>query len=639
DESFPYDSVPWQQNTNQPPGSLSVVTTVWGVTNTSQSQVLANHMANGGNPMNPGGSHPMGQGGVSGNNQGMNSPQYPGQQQQFPNKGQQNQQNQAYMQQGLYGPNKGQQNQAYMQQGLYGPNKGQQNQAYIQQGLYGPNKGQQNQAYMQQGLYGPNKGQQNQAYMQQGLYGPNKGQQNQAYMQQGLYGRQGYHEGGGGFGGNYPGGLNSGPGGMGMPPDSRPPGEFTQPAAAAAAAAVAAAAATATATATATVAAMRQDTQNKDMNQYGPISSSFQMGPNQAYQNQFMNQGPGGPRGPPSLPGNMGPGPGPGMNLSHMGMNQPRAQGMGPFGSQGGERMLQQGYPGPRPQGMGIQGMKRPYPGEPNYGGQQYGPGPNSQGFPQQQSQYPTHTPNPSRSLPSPNYPGQRMPGGQQIQGQYPPPGGAMGQYYKQEPFNGQSNTFSGSGYQYSQGNMNGPPRPMGNYPHSPVLGNPTPPMTPGSSIPPYLSPNQDVKPPFPPDIKPNIIALPPLPANPNEELRLTFPVRDGVVLEPFRLEHNLAVSNHVFHLRPSVHQTLMWRSDLELQFKCYHHEDRQMNTNWPASVQVTVNATPLTIERGDNKTSPQAPAPENTSANQEEHPSRSQSPLRSCLLLCGVLY
>lgn len=131
----------------------------------------------------------------------------------------------------------------------------------------------------------------------------------------------------------------------------------------------------------------------------------------------------------------------------------------------------------------------------------------------------------------------------------------------------------------------------MGNYPHSPVPGNPTPPMTPGSNIPPYLSPNQDVKPPFPPDIKPNITALPPPPgqsrgkytpekktttcftlskvspmlffthtANHNEELRLTFPVRDGVVLEPFRLEHNLAVSNHVFHLRPSVHQTLMWR-------------------------------------------------------------------------------
>uniref|UniRef100_A0A671XNA8 Zinc finger MIZ-type containing 1 n=1 Tax=Sparus aurata TaxID=8175 RepID=A0A671XNA8_SPAAU len=453
DGSFPYDSVPWQQNTNQPPGSLSVVTTVWGVTNTSQSQVLGNPMANNNNPMNPGG-NPMGSG-MSGNNPGMNSPQFPGPQQQF----------------------------------------------------------------------------------------PNKGNSNQAYMQQGMYGRPNY-PGGGGFGGNYPGGPNAGPGGMGIPPHSRPPSDFTQPAAAAAAAAVAAAAATATATATATVAAL-QETQNKDMNQYGP------MAPNQAYNSQFMNQP--GPRGPPSLPGNMGTG----MNASNMsgppmGMNQPRGQGMGPFTAHG-QRMPQQGYAGPRPQGMGMQGIKRPYPGEPNYGGQQYGP--NSQ-FPNQQGQYPT--PNASRPLPSPNYPGQRMPG-QQL--------------------------------------------PVGNYPHSPVPGNPTPPMTPGSNIPPYLSPNQDVKPPFPPDIKPNITALPP-PANHNEELRLTFPVRDGVVLEPFRLEHNLAVSNHVFHLRPSVHQTLMWRSDLELQFKCYHHEDRQMNTNWPASVQVSVNATPLTIERGDNKTS-----------------------------------
>ncbi|KAF0022529.1 hypothetical protein F2P81_025155 [Scophthalmus maximus] len=93
-------------------------------------------------------------------------------------------------------------------------------------------------------------------------------------------------------------------------------------------------------------------------------------------------------------------------------------------------------------------------------------------------------------------------------------------------------------------------------------------------------------------------------PGNPSDDLRLTFPVRDGVVLEPFRLEHNLAVSNHVFQLRDSVYKTLIMRPDLELQFKCYHHEDRQMNTNWPASVQVSVNATPLTIERGDNKTS-----------------------------------
>lgn len=66
--------------------------------------------------------------------------------------------------------------------------------------------------------------------------------------------------------------------------------------------------------------------------------------------------------------------------------------------------------------------MLRP---QPNYGGQQYGP--NGQ-FPNQQGQYPN--PNANRPLPSPNFAGQRMPG-QQLQGPYPPPGGAMGQYYK----------------------------------------------------------------------------------------------------------------------------------------------------------------------------------------------------------------
>ena len=30
-----------------------------------------------------------------------------------------------------------------------------------------------------------------------------------------------------------------------------------------------------------------------------------------------------------------------------------------------------------------------------------------------------------------------------------------------------------------------------------------------------------------------------------------------------------------------------MFRPDLELQLKCFHHEDRSMNTNWPSSVQV----------------------------------------------------
>lgn len=53
----------------------------------------------------------------------------------------------------------------------------------------------------------------------------------------------------------------------------------------------------------------------------------------------------------------------------------------------------------------------------------------------------------------------------------------------------------------------------------------------------------------------------------PCDELRLTFPVRDGVVLEPFRLQHNLAVSNHAFQLRDSVYKTLMLRCA-----RCTHH-------------------------------------------------------------------
>ncbi|KAL6475794.1 hypothetical protein MHYP_G00168340 [Metynnis hypsauchen] len=480
DGPYPYDSVPWQPSTNQAPGSVSVVTTVWGVNNTSQSQVLGNPMGNPSPHMNPGG-NPMA-GGMTGP---MNPGPFPGQQQQF-----------------------------------------------------------------------------------------SKAGGSEGYIQQGIYGRSTY-PGTGGYGGSYGGGNN------GINPNSRPPSDFSQPAAAAAAAAVAAAAATATATATATVAAL-QETQNKDMSQYGPVCSSFQMG-TQPYGGQFM-----GPRGPPALQEGLGGPP--------MGMGQPRMP-MGQMGHYGGpgQRL---GYHGNRPQSLPMHGMKRPYPGEVNYTGQQCGP--NGQ-FPPQQGQYPA--PTSSRPLPSPTYPSQRLPQGQNP-GQYPPSGPGMGHFFKQEPFNSQSSAhnFSGS-FQYSQGTMNEPPRPMGNYPHSPMPGNPTPPMTPGNNIPLYLSPSQDVKPPFPADIKPSMSSLPP-PGGCGEELRLNFTVRDGVVLEPFRLEHNLAVSNHVFHLRPSVHQTLMWRSDLELQFKCYHHEDRQMNTNWPASVQVSVNANPLTIERGDNKTS-----------------------------------
>ncbi|XP_054630586.1 zinc finger MIZ domain-containing protein 2-like isoform X2 [Dunckerocampus dactyliophorus] len=478
----------WQQPTNQPTGSLSVVTTVWGVTNPSASQGL------GGGVMGPG-ANPAG------------------------------------------GP---------MMQGPGGP------------GMVG----------------GPG------GYMGQQSYGePTK-----AYLNQGVYGRPsgGYVGGPGAYGGS----------------GSQGTADFTQ----AAAAAVAAAAATATATATATVAAI-QEKQNQEMN-YGQMGGS-------AYNNQFMAHSV--PRGPPAVaPGGMGLGPGRGpASMSPM------------YGPGGGTQRVtqhpnyapvsQQGHLRP-PQGLKRAYNSEAFPGMSQHYGVPVGSGPGAAagsmsisgvGGPPGTGPYPQYHPGPAsqRTGSAPSYQIHKMP-----LPQYPPSGPPTSQYYKQEQFNGQ--TAGGAVGVYNSFNPpSGPGRGLPSYPSSPLPGNPTPPITPGSSMAlPYMSPDTgDIKPSsFLPDVKPNMTGLAPPPptGNPSDDLRLTFPVRDGVVLEPFRLEHNLAVSNHVFQLKDSVYKTLVLRPDLELQFKCYHHEDRQMNTNWPASVQVSVNASPLTIERGDNKTS-----------------------------------
>ncbi|XP_048099229.1 zinc finger MIZ domain-containing protein 2-like isoform X1 [Alosa alosa] len=397
---------------------------------------------------------------------------------------------------------------------------------------------------------------------------------NKGYMQQGVYGRGGGgYQSGPGYGGSYSG---NGGGSMGMPPHGARSTDFTQ---AAAAAAVAAAAATATATATATVAAI-QEKQNQEMN-YG------QMGNPGPYSSQFLP--PSGSRYPPG----MGPSRPPSMgSVFAQGQRMPHHPSYS-VGQQGPPRL--------------PQGLKRPYNSE-GYPGPPYGQGPGPGPYPGQPMQYS------GQASSSPSYPAVQQQGNI---GQYPPAPGNPGQYYKAEQFNGPGNTSlntlagsAGGPYNtFNQVTVNGPGRALPNYPSSPLPGNPTPPMTPGSSMAPYMSPGHDVKSPYLSDVKPNVTTLqppapPPPTANQVDELRLTFPVRDGVVLEPFRLEHNLAVSNHVYQLRETVFKTLMMRPDLELQFKCYHHEDRQMNTNWPASVQVSVNATPLTIERGDNKTS-----------------------------------
>ncbi|XP_040474235.1 zinc finger MIZ domain-containing protein 2 isoform X1 [Falco naumanni] len=485
DGSFAYEAVPWQPSTNQPAGSLSVVTTVWGVSNTSQSQVF-------GSPIGPGGSS-------------SSTPLLPS---------------------------------------MAGTGSGMSSPPFLPQQPFAEGA-------------------------------PGKG-----YVQPGVYGRSTYPS-GPGFTASYA-GSPGGPGGMGLPSHaSRPPTDFTQ---AAAAAAVAAAAATATATATATVAAL-QEKQSQELSQYGTI------GAGQPFSSQFLPHA--GPRGaasmsPAGMAGVMAP-----SGVSPVSMSPARVPGTSPL--YGGQRMPQHAYPGPPPsQQLPRQSLKRAYSNE-GYPAQQYLQGGQ---YAAAGAQYAPSAPQPS--APSASYPGHRL---QQGMGQYLSTSGNAGPYYKPaDQFNGQSTGFS----TYSQAAINGPGRSLPGYPSSPLAGNPTPPMTPGSGIPSYASPGQDVKSPFLPDMKPSVTSLHPSPSGPapGEELRLTFPVRDGVVLEPFRLQHNLAVSNHVFQLRDSVYKTLMMRPDLELQFKCYHHEDRQMNTNWPASVQVSVNATPLTIERGDNKTS-----------------------------------
>ncbi|PVD39460.1 hypothetical protein C0Q70_02091 [Pomacea canaliculata] len=370
--------------------------------------------------------------------------------------------------------------------------------------------------------------------------------------------------------------LHGDPGSSGYPPTPNTPGssapnstvgEYTAPPGALSAAAFVAAAATATATATATASmvALQEQQNQQQMNMQMSMSQQYapqvQMGPGQS---PYGPQYPGMPstqRHPGAMQMSHGPGPGPGPMANKAGPMMIYHQQRRPSHTQPLTTVPK--YPlclqfGPSPGQMQYQNHTQ-YPGKPQYP--------------------PTQQP-----LPSPNYsmahqsmrpvgpgPGP-YPNGQNpymMQSQFPPSRPPTQPAYGQYP--GQQNNFQ----------------------HSPIPGNPTPPMTPGA-VPPYGS---DMKPAYPPDIKPQI-------KRENDELRLTFPVRDGVVLPPFRLEHNLAVSNHVFHLRESVYQTLMWRSDLELQLKCFHHEDRQMNTNWPASVTVSVNATPLCIERGENKSS-----------------------------------
>ncbi|KAK3738044.1 hypothetical protein QZH41_012919 [Actinostola sp. cb2023] len=271
------------------------------------------------------------------------------------------------------------------------------------------------------------------------------------------------------------------------------------------------------------------------------------------------------------------------------------------------------------------------------YGPSQYGPQP---GYPMQQPGYQSHNGYPQQPTPPPPYtptmnqlspipqvgPANQPNGSNQMgmMGSMSPNSHASGMSLNETPPLSQVNQIGMYPQPSStQSARAGPRRRKSGAPFVPpppsitnAMSPPGGPPTPGAS--PYMSITEvngsafnynkvsqsgglqpmAPSPPVMEDVKPRLLRPPQ-----TDVIRLTFPVRDGIVLPAFRLEHNLAVSNHVFHLRDSVHQTLMQRPDLELQFKCYHHEDKQTNTNWPVSVAVSVNATPLRIERGENKT------------------------------------
>lgn len=92
------------------------------------------------------------------------------------------------------------------------------------------------------------------------------------------------------------------------------------------------------------------------------------------------------------------------------------------------------------------------------------------------------------------------------------PPYTSSGQYFPSGQMGGPGSFPNHSGGQYgvSNGVSSGYGAPSNqfqqdvnsmrnnmNYQHSPIPGNPTPPLTPATSMPPYISPNPDVKPNF----------------------------------------------------------------------------------------------------------------------------------------------
>lgn len=256
------------------------------------------------------------------------------------------------------------------------------------------------------------------------------------------------------------------------------------------------AAATATATATASVVALQDNGQfNNQQYSQGYQSRMINMNGMNHPMNSMGNMPMGGMHANMvgGMPANMGP---------KMGMHGPTNNSMyprriTPYPSPAmhmSQKRAQQAYPnsaGPCPT---MNNSFNPNSQYSNYGTRQ--PGFQNQ-YPTQQSLGPTGNFGPGNIGPVRNAGTLR---------QATPPYTTQGQYFPNGSMNQFHSNNSGqyissvNGGQY--GNTNQFQQDVGlrnsmNYQHSPIPGNPTPPLTPATSMPPYISPNPDVKPNF----------------------------------------------------------------------------------------------------------------------------------------------
>lgn len=232
------------------------------------------------------------------------------------------------------------------------------------------------------------------------------------------------------------------------------------------------------------------------MNPMNPMSNMSNMNMGGMHNNVMGNmggnmgpkmgmQGPG-PTNNPMYPRRMTPYPSPAMHMS-----QKRGQQSYPTGGPC-PTMNPNMNPGMNPNmSPNMNPNFNPNAQYPNYGSRQ----PNFNQYPAQQTLGPTGNFGPNSMGPN-----------NRVMRQATPPYTNPGQYFpngsmNQFPANnsGQYNMNS-SGSQYnsnSQFQQDVALRSSMNYQHSPIPGNPTPPLTPASSMPPYISPNPDVKPNF----------------------------------------------------------------------------------------------------------------------------------------------